>query len=263
MQVLKESQVKEKKFVAADLEKCTGCGVCELVCALKREKVYNPRLSRIKILRLYRLVNISIACKLCEHAPCVTACPLDCLVQSEKTCVILVDEDKCDCCGWCIEACPYGAVVLNPEKETVMMCDLYDGEPQCVEWCPEEALDLVTQKEFDVNLRKATANKLIDETLSLPNNNSGKLETLENHQVKKRDDAGFLLDVNGKEETRKSLNLLVEAFSEPKPIDILIYGMYVKKHLASMAQGASIEKIEKTLKWLDDAIKLVEKSGKQ
>jgi carbon-monoxide dehydrogenase iron sulfur subunit len=245
MQVLKKSQVTEKKFVAADLEKCTGCGVCELVCALKREKVYNPRLSRIKILRLYRLANLSIACKFCKNAPCVTACPLDCLVKSE-TDVILVDEAKCDCCGWCMEACPYGAVVLNPEKQTVMMCDLCDGEPQCVEWCPEEALALVTQKEFDANLRKATANKLIDH------------EQGEQRDRKERDNTGFL-----NEEKNESLELLVEAFSEPKPIDILIYGMYVKKHLACIIPGSSTAKIEKTLKWLGDAIKVAEKSGKQ
>jgi carbon-monoxide dehydrogenase iron sulfur subunit len=246
MQVLKKSQVTEKKFVAANLEKCTGCGVCELVCALKREKVYNPRLSRIKILRLYRLANISISCKFCENAPCVTACPSGCLIQSE-TGVILVDEDKCDCCGWCMEACPYGAVVLNPEKETVMMCDLCGGEPQCVEWCPEEALALVTQKEFDANLRKAIADKLIDYE-----------QKAEQRSRKERDDTVFL---HG--EKNESLNLLVEAFSEPKPIDVLIYGMYVKKHLASMVSGSSTAKIEKTLKWLGDAIKVAENSGKR
>jgi Fe-S-cluster-containing dehydrogenase component len=246
MQVLKKSQVTETKFVAADLEKCTGCGVCELVCALKREKVYNPRLSRIKILRLYRLANMSMACRFCENAPCVTACPLDCLVQSE-TGVILVDDDKCDCCGWCIEACPYGAVVLNPEKETVMMCDLCDGEPQCVEWCPEEALALVTQKEFDANLRKATADKLIEHE-----------QEAEQRTSKETCDACFI-----HKEKNESLNLLVEAFSEPKPIDVLVYGMYVKKNLASMVPGSGTAKIEKTLKWLGDAIDAADKSGKR
>ena len=145
-----------------------------------------------------------------------------------------------------MEACPYGAVVLNPEKETVMMCDLCDGEPQCVEWCPEEALALVTQKEFDANLRKATADKLIDH------------EQGKQSDRKERDDTGFL-----HEEKNESLNLLVEAFSEPKPIDILVYGIYVKKHLACMVPGSSTAKIEKTLKWLGDAIKVAEKSGKR
>ena len=265
MQVLTESEVTERKFVAADLEKCTGCGVCELVCALKREKVYNPQRSRIKILRLYRLVNMSMVCRLCENPPCVTACTLDCLTQSE-TGVIMVNEDKCDCCGWCINACPYGAIVLNPEKETVMICDLCDGEPQCVEWCPEEALNLVTQKEFDENVREATANKLINETLRRTESSSDELENKQTkNQInqKESETTGFLQKVEETKAKRESLNLLLEAFSEQNPIDILIYGMYVKKHLAFIVPGASREKIEKTLEWLSDAIKLVEKSGRR
>jgi carbon-monoxide dehydrogenase iron sulfur subunit len=266
MQTLEESLVTKKKFVAADLEKCTGCGVCELVCALKREKVYNPRLSRIKILRLHRLLNMPIACKLCENPPCVTACQLNCLIQSEKTGVIIVEEDKCDCCGWCIEACPYGAIVLNLEKETVMMCDLCDGDPQCVEWCPEEALDLVTQEEFDVNLQKVIKNKLINETPGLTEANRDEPENkqTEKQRLKKElDDARLIQKINDEKVKKEALNLLLEAFSELNPIEILIYGMYVKKHLAFIVPAASSEKIEKTLKWLSDGIKFVEKSGRQ
>jgi Fe-S-cluster-containing dehydrogenase component len=51
----------ERKFVAADFEKCTGCGVCELVCALEREKLFDPRLSRIKVLRFHQLINLPLA----------------------------------------------------------------------------------------------------------------------------------------------------------------------------------------------------------
>jgi carbon-monoxide dehydrogenase iron sulfur subunit len=240
MQTVKQSGA-EKRFIAADLEKCIGCGVCELVCAIKRENVYNPRYSRIKILRLYRLVNMAIVCRLCENPPCVVACSQGCLVQSEKTGVIMVDEDKCDCCGWCIEACAYGAITLNTEKETVMMCDLCEGDPQCVEYCPEGALDLVTQEEFNENVRKATANKLIKENLRLSEHPDNEVQ-LE------------------KEKIENSLNLLIEAFSEPNPIEILIYGMFVKKSL-SLIVPRSKEKIERTLEWLSVAIKVVEKNA--
>ncbi len=245
MQTLKQSAVAEKRFIAADLEKCTGCGICELVCAIKRENVYNPRCSRIKILRLYRLVNMAVVCRLCENAPCVIACPQECLVQSEKTGVILVDEDKCDCCGWCMKVCPYSVITLNPEKETVMICDLCEGDPQCVEWCPEGALDLVTQKTFNENIRKTTANKLIKENLRLSEASSNEFH-LEKEKTEKQ------------EKIQQSLNLLIEAFSEPNPIEILIYGMFVKKNLSSMVPKSK-EKIGKTLEWLSDAIKLVEK----
>ena len=255
MQVSEQSAEIERRFVAADLQKCTGCGVCELICALKRENVYNPRCSRIKILRLYRLINMAVVCRLCENTPCVSACPQDCLTQSEKTGVIMVDEEKCDCCGWCMEACPYGAIILNPEKETVMICDLCDGDPQCIEWCPEGALDLVTQKEFDTNLRKTTVDKLIKENLRL-SEAAHILSFNENIQPEK---ASVLQEYHEKPKIEKSLNLLIEAFSEPNPIEILIYGMFVKKNLASLVPK-SRAKIEKTLKWLDEAIKLAEKN---
>jgi carbon-monoxide dehydrogenase iron sulfur subunit len=244
MQKLQQSAEPKKKFIAADLEKCTGCGTCELVCAIKRENVYNPSHSRIKILRLYQLANMAITCRLCENPPCVISCPLDCLVQSEKTGVILVNEEKCDCCGWCIEACPYGAIMVNPEKETVMMCDLCGGDPQCVEWCPEEALDLVTEEGLNEKIRKTTANILIKENLRLSEALGDEIQ-LEKEKPKK---------------IEKSLNLLLEAFSEPNPTEILIYGMFAKKKLSPIVPKSK-EKIQKTLELLSDAIKVAEKNS--
>jgi carbon-monoxide dehydrogenase iron sulfur subunit len=153
----------ERKFVGADFDKCTGCRVCELVCALENEKVFDPKLSRIKVLRLHQLVNMPVVCRLCEDTPCVRSCPRDALMQSEERGVIIVDDAKCDLCGWCLESCKHGAIFLNQERKTVMICTMCDGTPQCIEWCPEGALSLMTQKEFDEKARKATVNKLIPE----------------------------------------------------------------------------------------------------
>lgn len=159
-----KQKTREKKFVGVDFEKCTGCRVCELVCALHKENSFDPKLSRIKVLRLHQLVNLPVACRLCEDAPCVRACPRDALTQDEETGVISVDDSKCDMCGWCIEACKYGAMFLSENKKTVKVCDLCEGKPQCVEWCPEGALSLMTQEEFEEKTRKATIQKIIPET---------------------------------------------------------------------------------------------------
>jgi len=242
VQTLKKSEITEKSFIAADLEKCTGCGICELVCAIKRENVYNPRCSRIKTLRLYRLVNMAVVCRQCKDPPCIFSCPENCLVQSEKTGVIMVNEDKCDCCGWCMKACPYGVITINPEKETVMICDMCEGNPQCIEWCPEGALDLVTQKAFNENIRKATTNKLISEKLRLSETSSNESAC---QKTKKLDNI------------EQSLNLLIEAFSEPNPIEVLVYGMFVKKKLTSIVPKSK-DKIEKTLGLLNNAINSIE-----
>ena len=136
-----------KKFVAVDPSKCTGCSLCEYVCVLeKNEAVLNPLRSRIRVVRITPAFNVAIACRFCDDAPCVKACPREALTQSEKG-IIIVNEARCDSCGWCVPACPYGGIAVHPDKNSVLVCDLCDGEPKCVEFCPEEALELVTGNE--------------------------------------------------------------------------------------------------------------------
>jgi len=79
--------------------------------------------------------------------PCVEACSRDALSQSEKGNLIVVEESKCDGCGWCIQACPYGGLIMDPYKNVVAVCDLCDGEPKCIDFCPEEALEIASDDE--------------------------------------------------------------------------------------------------------------------
>ena len=159
------SHIHTRRFVSCDPEKCVGCGVCEYICSFEKEKAFNPLKSRIRVVRLDSLINMSVTCRLCEDAPCVAACPRDALTQSEETGIIIVDEDKCNGCGWCIEACDYGAVMLHPERKVVFICDTCDGEPKCVEWCPEKALEYITKDVLAQKSRISAVKKLFQETL--------------------------------------------------------------------------------------------------
>lgn len=160
------------KFVDVDPNKCIGCGICELVCSLNKseKKVFNPLRSRIAILRLYPVINVAMTCRLCEDAPCVRACPRNALTQSSKNGIIIVDEKKCNGCGWCIEACDYGGITIDPEKKIAITCDLCESRKgigvfpgrkivsqACIEWCPEEALSLVTRRRLAQRGREAAA----------------------------------------------------------------------------------------------------------
>jgi len=166
--VSKKISPVKRKFVSADPDKCVGCGVCEYACSSEKEKVYNPIKSRIRVVRLNPLVNMSITCRLCEDPACVAACPRDALKQSEEDGTILIDEEKCNGCGWCIEACDYGAVALHPEKKVVFICDLCKGKgkQQCIAWCPEEALDLETSETLAQKARVAAVKKLFQEAMT-------------------------------------------------------------------------------------------------
>jgi len=153
-----------KKFISSDPEKCIGCTVCEYACSMTNEKTFNPTKSRIRVLRLGSLNNLAIACRHCDDPPCVTACPRNSLTQEIETGIIIVNEETCNGCGWCINACQFGAMMMHPTKKVVFTCnnckDQIDG-PQCVKWCPEEALTFTTAIELSQKYRILTDENLL------------------------------------------------------------------------------------------------------
>jgi len=159
---MKVKKNEPRRFVAVDPSKCIGCSLCEFVCMLEKgEPFLSPIRSRIHVIRILPCFNIAIACRLCENAPCVTACPRNALIQKESG-LISVDEEKCNGCGWCVMACPYGAITVHPDKSSVLICDLCNGEPKCVEFCPAEALTLASESEAE-KLWKASIEQLSTE----------------------------------------------------------------------------------------------------
>lgn len=169
----KETQITKsdsRRFIAVDPGKCTGCGICEWVCALeKSETLLNTLTSRIRVLRLNCLLNVAMACRFCKDAPCVKACPEKAIVQSDANGVLIVDERKCKGCDWCIQACQYGGLALHPDKILAIACDLCGGEPKCVEFCPEEALELVSDDSDAERKWNAALEKLPSEIEKLAN----------------------------------------------------------------------------------------------
>lgn len=157
------AKFESRKFVSVDPNKCTGCGICEYACAVEKgESLGNPMGSRIRVIRLTPLFNFALACRACEDAPCVKACPEKALMQSEKTGIIMVKDKQCKGCDWCVQACPHGGIMIHSDTGKAVACDLCGGEPQCIEFCPEEALDLVgtdeeTEKRFSNALEKLPA----------------------------------------------------------------------------------------------------------
>jgi Fe-S-cluster-containing hydrogenase component 2 len=72
----------------------------------------------------------------------------------------MVDDEKCNGCGWCIEACEFGAITFHASKKTVIACDLCDGEALCIEFCPREALKLSTLQALSDRTRRSVVKKL-------------------------------------------------------------------------------------------------------
>ena len=157
------------KFIVADPEKCTGCGVCELACSASKDKQFNSRMSRIRVVRIEPMINIAIACRLCEDPACVRCCPRNALRQAEETGMVVVDETRCDGCGWCVNACKFGAIIVHPYKKNAVVCDLCEGEePLCVKFCLEQALELTTLDAVSEKARRSVIRELFIEKSSSP-----------------------------------------------------------------------------------------------
>jgi Fe-S-cluster-containing hydrogenase component 2 len=136
----------KRKFVNVDPSKCTGCGICEYTC-IQEKGESSPLLSRIRLVRMKPLFNFALACRACVDAKCVKACPEQALSQEEATGILMIDKKKCKGCDWCVVACEHGGISIHPDTGFSVACDLCGGEPQCVEFCPEEALETLTADE--------------------------------------------------------------------------------------------------------------------
>ncbi len=88
---------------------------------------------------------MSDVCKHCHNAPCMEACPTGSLFKTEFNTVV-VQQDICNGCGYCVPACPFGVIDLNPVDGKAHKCTLcYDRlkgglEPACSKACPTDSI---------------------------------------------------------------------------------------------------------------------------
>jgi formate dehydrogenase iron-sulfur subunit len=92
-----------------------------------------------------RWLMSSDVCKHCTHAACLDVCPTGALFRTEFGTVV-VQEDICNGCGYCIPACPYGVIDQRKGDGRAWKCTLcYDrlgagAEPACAKACPTDSI---------------------------------------------------------------------------------------------------------------------------
>ncbi len=62
----------------------------------------------------FRWIFLSDVCKHCEEAGCLEACPTGSIVRTEVGSV-LVQNDVCNGCGYCVVSCPFGVIDRRPQ----------------------------------------------------------------------------------------------------------------------------------------------------
>jgi Fe-S-cluster-containing hydrogenase component 2 len=126
---------------ARHMERCIGCYLCSLACARLVHGCLSWKRSGIRI-RSSGGISTGFeaqVCLACDPAPCVQACPTEAL-QQRPSGGVTFDPEQCRQCGLCAEACPVGAIYMDPELDQPIVC-LHCG--RCVSFCPHGCLEMV------------------------------------------------------------------------------------------------------------------------
>ena len=109
----------------------------------------------------FRWLMASDVCKHCTHAGCLDVCPTGALFRTEFGTVV-VQQDICNGCGYCVSGCPYGVIDRRPDDGRAAKCTLcYDRlrgdlEPACAKACPTKSIQFGPLEE----LRERAAQRL-------------------------------------------------------------------------------------------------------
>jgi Fe-S-cluster-containing dehydrogenase component len=159
--------------IGIDIEKCIGCGACARACKLENDVPMVPFYFRSWVEQytikndgeivvespnggmdgftqsvpdeeIFKSFFVPKMCNHCSKSPCVQVCPVGATYETDDG-FVLVDQNYCIGCRYCVQACPYGCRYVHPEKDVVDKCTLcYHRvkkglEPACMDVCPTGA----------------------------------------------------------------------------------------------------------------------------
>ncbi|MDY6932859.1 MAG: 4Fe-4S dicluster domain-containing protein [Spirochaetota bacterium] len=123
--------MKRKWGMVIDLDKCTGCGMCEVACMQENnmpifedDSNIPKRVSFLTLMKVtndrendleygdVKVVYIPKMCQQCENPSCVSVCPVTATDIGDDGVVSQI-WSRCFGCRYCIAACPYEARVFN------------------------------------------------------------------------------------------------------------------------------------------------------
>lgn len=135
-----------------DMTACVGCKTCQIAC---KDKNDNPIGVNFRQVHTFEgghfpkpwIYFLSVACNHCENPRCVQNCPTGATTKRAEDGLVVIDQDACIGCQYCVWSCPYGARHFIEEKNVVGKCngcvDLTagGGMPACVDACVMRALE--------------------------------------------------------------------------------------------------------------------------
>ena len=120
----------------------------------------------------FRWLMSSDVCKHCTHAGCLDVCPTGSLFRSEHGTVV-VQDDICNGCGYCVGACPFGVIERRTEDSISVRADdhvpgvgiaqkctlcydrlTHDQTPACAQACPTTSIQFGAHEDMVASARE-------------------------------------------------------------------------------------------------------------
>jgi len=116
-----------------DLAKCRNARKCVNACQGAHQ--LKPEQFHLNTLQMQDSPNgaayyMPKQCQHCDNPPCVAVCPVDATFKRNDG-IVLIDNERCIGCRFCIAACPYSARIFNwldPRDEAKYANQPYDVE---------------------------------------------------------------------------------------------------------------------------------------
>ena len=133
-----------------DARKCIGCHACTVACKSENQVPLGVNRTWVKYVEKGSFPNTRryftvLRCNHCQEPPCVDICPVEALHKRDDG-IVDFDSRRCIGCKACAQACPYGALYIDPETKTSAKCNYCAHrkevglKPACVAICPQQAI---------------------------------------------------------------------------------------------------------------------------
>lgn len=112
---LREGMPNRKFVMVIDLAKCKNALKCQIAC--NKHHYITGEHAWLKVYKMQEEEDTApywmpTTCMHCDHPACVTVCPVDATFKRRDG-LVLIDNDRCIGCRFCMAACPYSTRVFN------------------------------------------------------------------------------------------------------------------------------------------------------
>jgi Fe-S-cluster-containing dehydrogenase component len=112
---LREGMPNRKFVMVIDLAKCKNALKCQDAC--NKHHYITGEHAWLKVYKMQEEADTApywmpTTCMHCDHPACVTVCPVDATFKRRDG-LVLIDNERCIGCRFCMAACPYSTRVFN------------------------------------------------------------------------------------------------------------------------------------------------------